>query len=95
MSSEESSSFLPLDVPLRKEESGAIRVGKTRVLLELVIWAFRDGATPDEIVQRYSTLDLADVYAVLAWCLRHGEMVDMYLRKREEYAESIQKKIES
>ena len=32
--------------PLRQEENGAIRVGKSRVLLELVIQAFQDGATP-------------------------------------------------
>lgn len=33
--------------PLRREASGAIRVGASRVLLELVIRAFQDGATPE------------------------------------------------
>ena len=49
--------------PLREDASGALRVGNSRVLLELVIRAFQDGATPESIVQRYSTLALADVYA--------------------------------
>lgn len=33
-----------------------------KVLLELVIRAFQDGAAPESIVQRYSTLSLSDVY---------------------------------
>ncbi len=42
--------------PLRQDASGALRVGGTRVLLELVVRAFQDGATPETIVQRYSAL---------------------------------------
>ena len=42
--------------PLREDAAGALRVGNSRVLLELVIRAFQDGATPETIVQRYSTL---------------------------------------
>jgi len=38
-------------VPLRQDERGAIRVGNTRVLLELVIEAYLDGATPETIVK--------------------------------------------
>jgi uncharacterized protein (DUF433 family) len=37
------------------------------VLLELVVREFRRGATPEQIVQAYDTLDLRDVYAVLAY----------------------------
>jgi hypothetical protein len=37
--------FEPIDVPLREDEYGAIRVGNTRMLLDLVIHAFRDGAS--------------------------------------------------
>lgn len=51
--------------PLREDASGALRVGDSRVLLELVVRAFQDGATPEAIVQRYATLALSDVYAVI------------------------------
>jgi len=37
------------------------------VLVELVIQAFQDGATPEAIVQRYPTTTLADIYAVIAY----------------------------
>jgi len=53
--------------PIREDADGALRVGNSRVLLELVIRAFQDGATPETIVQRYSTLARADVYAVITY----------------------------
>lgn len=52
--------------PLREDADGSLRIGNSWVLLELVIRAFQDGATPEAIVQRYSTLALAEVYAVIA-----------------------------
>jgi hypothetical protein len=59
--------FEPLSVlvPLREEPPRVFRVGKSRVLLELVIDAFMAGATPEAIVQSYDTLTLADAYAVV------------------------------
>jgi uncharacterized protein (DUF433 family) len=69
--------FQPDPVPLRIDETGACRVSQTRVLLELVLQAFRDGATPETIVRDYyDTLEPADVYAVIAYYLRHREEVE-------------------
>lgn len=81
--------------PLREDTSGALRIGDSRVLLELVIRAFQDGATPETIVQRYSTLALADVYAVIAYCLRHRSDVEGYLARREQKAEEVRGRVES
>ena len=87
---------LPAEVPpLREDASGALRVGNSRVLLELVIRAFQDGATPETIVQRYSTLSLPDVYAVIAYYLRHQGEVEGYLSRREQKAEEVRQRIES
>src|SRR3989475_11840443 len=81
--------------PLREDPEGAVRVGDSRVLLELVIRAFQDGATPETIVQRYSTLGLPDVYAVIAYYLRHRGEVERYLARREQTAEEVRQRIES
>jgi uncharacterized protein (DUF433 family) len=81
-------------VPIREEASGALRVGETRVLLELVIHAFEDGATPETIVQRYETLRLPDVYAVIAYYLRHPGEIDEYLRRRERQAAEVRQRID-
>lgn len=87
--------MLPPDpVPLRLEDSGAIRIGETRVLLELVIQAFQDGATPETIVQQYDTLNLADVYAVIAYYLKHHQEVEDYLAAREKIAIKVEERIE-
>src|SRR5437764_1234165 len=81
--------------PLREDADGAWPVGDSRVLLELVVRAFQDGATPEAIVQRYSTLTLSDVYAVIAYYLRHRRDVEEYLSGRERQAEASRCRIES
>src|SRR5437868_15218653 len=81
--------------PLREDSSGALRVGGSRVLLELVIRAFQDGATPETIVQRYSTLKLPDVYTVIAYYLRHRSEIEAYLARREQKAEEARQRIET
>jgi uncharacterized protein (DUF433 family) len=71
MASQTTVDFEPLSVavPLREDPQGVFRVGKSRVLLELVIRAFQAGATPEAIVQSYDTLKLPDVYAVVSYYL--------------------------
>ncbi len=80
--------------PIRRDESGAWRVGESRVLLELVIRAFQDGATPESIVQRYPTASLSDIYGVVAYYLRHQEEVEAYLVERERRAAAARQRVE-
>jgi uncharacterized protein (DUF433 family) len=81
--------------PIREDASGALRVGDWRVLLELVISAFQDGATAETIVQRYSTLALSDVYGVIAYYLRHRGEIEDYLARREQRAGEVRQRIEA
>lgn len=82
-------------VPLNSGVDGVVRVGGTRVTLDIVIAAFGRGATAEEIVQKYPSLNLADVYAVLGYYLHHRPQVDAYLRRREEQASEIRRQIEA
>lgn len=82
-------------VPLFDDGQGGLRVTGTRVLLERIVHAFQDGATPEGIVQSYDTLHLADVYAVLSWYLRHKADVEDYLRNRAKEAEATRRQIEA
>jgi hypothetical protein len=43
----------------------------------------------------YPTLELADVYAVLAWALRHPADVEAYLRRRDDEAAELRRTIEA
>jgi uncharacterized protein (DUF433 family) len=81
--------------PLRRDASGAFRVGGSRVLLELVIRAFQDGATPETIAQRYPSVARGDIYAVVAYYLRHREDIESYLTDREQQAREVRQRIES
>jgi uncharacterized protein (DUF433 family) len=65
-----------------------VRIGGTRVALEQVVEPFRQGVTPEEIALRYATLDLADVYATVAYYLHHREPVDEYLADQARAAET-------
>jgi uncharacterized protein (DUF433 family) len=81
--------------PLRRDDSGALRVGNSRILLELVIRAFEDGATPETIAQQYPTTTLADLYSVIAYYLRHRHEIEAYLAERERQAEEVRERIEN
>ncbi|MCZ7674406.1 MAG: DUF433 domain-containing protein [Chloroflexi bacterium] len=82
-------------IPLRLDADGDWRVGQTRVLLDLVIHAFNAGRTPEEIVQSYNTLPLEDVYAVIAYYLRHQFEVDAYIRHRQQESDKLWVEIEA
>jgi uncharacterized protein (DUF433 family) len=86
---------LTLSIPLREEPPGVLRVGKSRVLLELVIRAHQRGASPPEIVRMFDTLDLAGVFAVVAYYLAHPSEIDEYLAQCDQQAEEIRRKIEA
>ena len=81
--------------PLRRDEHGDIRVGGSRVLLDLVVHAFMDGATPETIAQMYPTLELADVYGAITYYLRHRDEVERYLHQRSQRAAEIRETIEA
>jgi uncharacterized protein (DUF433 family) len=76
-------------VPIRTDKDGVIRVGGTRVTLDSVIAAFEAGATPEEIAQQYPSLNLADVYSVLGYYLRHQTEIEKYLKARQHDAAKV------
>lgn len=75
-----------VDVPLRTDEGGVIRVGQTRVTLQTVITDFHQGASPEEIVHHYPALELPDVYLVVGYYLQHREDVDAYVQQQRQRA---------
>lgn len=71
-----------------------IRVGRTRVTLDTVVYAFNHGATAEEIVQQYAALRLGDVYAIIAYYLHAQAEVDAYLQQRERQAAAVRRQNE-
>ena len=81
--------------PLRVDEGGAVRVGNSRVSLDLVVEQYENGVTPEDMVRAYDTLELADVHAVIAYYLRHRDEVRAYLKRRAEEAVALRARIEA
>jgi uncharacterized protein (DUF433 family) len=82
-------------VPLSMNEAGVLRITGTRVSLDSVIYAFKEGATPEEIVQQYPTLDLKDIYAVISYYLQNQAEIEEYLAQRQVERQALKKEIES
>jgi uncharacterized protein (DUF433 family) len=75
--------------PLKANENGVILVGKTRVTLDTVVAVFNQGVTAEEIVYRYPSLTLADIYATIAFYLKHQSEVEAYLQQRQQQSQEI------
>ena len=89
---------LPLSAdlpPLRLDQGGAVRIGNSRISLDLVVEQYENGMAPEDMVRAYDTLELADVHAVVAYYLRHRDEVRAYLKGRVAEAEALRSKIES
>lgn len=69
----------PVPVPLTLDAGDTVLVSGTRVTLAAVVELFNGGSSPEDIVQSYSSLALADVYAVVTYYLRNRAEVDGYL----------------
>lgn len=80
--------------PLHEDADGCLRVAGTRVSLDSVVVAFDMGATAEEIVHKYPTLDLTSVYEVVAYVLRNREAVNEYLATRGQQAAELRLEIE-
>ncbi len=90
--------LLPLHAappPLRGDEGGIVRVGNSRISLDLIVEQYENGMTPEDMVRAYDTLVLADVHAVIAYYLRHRDEVRAYLKRRAAEAETLRAKIEA
>jgi uncharacterized protein (DUF433 family) len=82
-------------IPLWIDTEEVARLGNTRVTLDTVITAFRQGDSPEQIIDSFDVLALADVYAVIAYYLNHREEVEVYLRQQEAAADQVRREIEA
>jgi uncharacterized protein (DUF433 family) len=90
--------LFPLDAvapPLRITDGGAVRVGKSRITLDLIVEEYDNGMTPEDMIRAYDTLVLADVYAAIAYYLQHRDAVRAYMKCREDEANLLRAEIEA
>ena len=86
---------IPLETaPIETDAQGVVRVAKTRVTLDTVVTAFLEGCTPEEIKEQYPSLQLADIYLVIGYYLRHQDEVHKYLAERQRQSDLIRQETE-
>jgi uncharacterized protein (DUF433 family) len=85
----------PSAVPLTRLDNGVYRVTGTRIPLERIVEHHRAGETPEQIVDAYDTLRLADVYTIIGYYLDHKEAVEEYVREQDEEGEAMRRMIEA
>ncbi len=81
--------------PLTSGSDDVVRVGGTRVTLDTVVEAFREGLTPEEIQQQYPSLELAHVYSAITYYLHHRTEVEEYLEGRARQREQVRREVEA
>ena len=82
-------------VPLHVDDEGTIRVGNTRITLDVLLGDYRHSMTPKQIVEQLDSLTVADVYGALAYYHRHRDELDAYLQDRAEDSTRRQREIEA
>jgi uncharacterized protein (DUF433 family) len=82
-------------VPLTMIEGGTIRITGTRIPLEIVVYHYQQGESPEDIQDMFPTLQLADIYTVISYYLNHRAEVEEYIRQQEIRAVEMRRMIEA
>jgi uncharacterized protein (DUF433 family) len=81
-------------IPLVVNADGVVLVSGTRVPLDTIVAEFKQGATAEGIVEQYSSLKLADVYAVISYYLRHQNEIEAYLQQQQQRSQAVRQENE-
>ena len=81
-------------VPLRIEPDGTVRVGNTRVTLDVMLTAYKLGFSAEEIAEQFDTLELCDVHSIIGYYLRRRDEVEEYLKERTIAAAALRLELE-
>ena len=72
-----------------EQRDGAFWVTGTRVSLDSVVYAFLNGAPPENIVRSFPLLTLEQVYGAIAFYLANRDAIDAYLKEGEAMFEEL------
>src|SRR2546428_10504893 len=74
--------------PYVEERNGGLYIAGAGVSLDSVLINFRQGASPEKIVQAFPTLKPSQVYGAIAYYLENEETINGYLAEGERFLES-------
>jgi uncharacterized protein (DUF433 family) len=74
-----------------EEREGVYYVPGTRISLDGIVYAFREGCSPEAIREDFEGLSLAHIYGAIAFYLDHQVDIDSYLAHRREQWTDLEK----
>ena len=75
--------------PYVDEREGALKMAGTRVSLGSVVAGFKEGESPEQIVESFPTLTLAQVYGAIAYYLENKQLIDEWMAETQRELERI------
>ena len=76
---------------VRTDPDGSMRVGQTRLLLNMVVDAYQNGKSAEAIRHAFPVISLEEAHGSIAFYLGHQKPVDDYIERWEAQAEEIRK----
>ena len=67
-----------------EQREGNYYVAGTRISLDSIVHAFRQGESPETICRNFELLSLEEVYGAIAYYLANQTGIDSYLSRRSE-----------
>jgi uncharacterized protein (DUF433 family) len=78
----------PIDSEYVEQRNDGYYVTGSRVSLDSVLYAFRQGEAPETILEHFPAIgSLAKVYGAIAFALDHPQEIDAYLTEQERHWE--------
>jgi uncharacterized protein (DUF433 family) len=74
-----------------EQREGVYYVPETRISLDSIVYAFREGCSPETIREDFEGLTLAHVYGAIAFYLDHQADIDAYLLQRKEQWDELER----
>ncbi len=72
-------------------QEDVIRIKGNRIAIEIVLEDYLEGASPEEILLRYPTLNLEKIHATILYYLAKKEEVETYLERVRQLDEEAEK----
>jgi uncharacterized protein (DUF433 family) len=84
--------MMPSSRSIEMRNGGCFLAG-TRIGLDVVVYEFRDGHSPEQILQSYPSIgSLAKLYGAITFVLEHPKEVEAYLASQKTRYEEIEQR---
>ncbi|MBV8842876.1 MAG: DUF433 domain-containing protein [Bryobacterales bacterium] len=67
--------------PYIDQENGVLRIAGTRVGLDSVVAHFQEGRTPEQIIESFPAVRLAQAYGAIAYYLDNQKLIDDFIEE--------------